>query len=194
MARLAACLLAIALTGCTTIIHPPVAPEDPVSVVVADYGYHSSLLLPLPDGGSMEYAFGEWDWFALNRDEWYRVCGTLCCPNQGALGRRRLSMAPTRAVAEGALYCREAHEIRVARASADLLAKRLDDRFRKNLETRVYNPVLRLEFVHDEIDYCFFVNCNHVLARWLRELGCELDGSACFSSFRVEAPQRHGGH
>jgi hypothetical protein len=53
--------------GCTTTIVPPRAPADPVSVYVTDYGRHSSILLPDPRGHLTEYAFGDWNWFALRQ-------------------------------------------------------------------------------------------------------------------------------
>lgn len=185
---LALALLGIPAAGCVTVIRPPSSPEDPVPVAVIDYGYHSSLLLPLPEGGSVEYAYGDWDWFALNRDEWYRACPTLCWPNPGALGRRRHAVPPSRPALQGVIPCEEILEVQVARSRAELLRKKLEESFEKNLETRVFNPQVQLEFVQGDIDYCFLVNCNHILARWLRELGCDLGGSACFSSFRVELP------
>ena len=185
--RPAACsLILLATAGCVTVIRPPTPVGDPVSVVVLDYGHQSSLLLPSPEGGSVEYAYGEWDWFALNRDEWYRACPTLCCPNPGALGRRRLSIPATSAAAAGVVRCRESIEVRVERAKVDSLLKSLDESFQKGLETRVDNALMQLEFVRYEVDYCFLVNCNHLVGRWLLELGCGLGGSACFSSFRVE--------
>lgn len=182
-------LLLLSVMGCVTVIRPPVAPEDPVPVLVVDYGHHSSLLLPRTDGGCAEYAFGDWGWFALNRDEWYRACPTLCSPNQGALGRRRLGIPPTRSATEGLIVCRESHELQVARADADRLLRSLDAAFEKSSESRVDNPLMKLEFVRHDVDYCFLVNCNHLVARWLRELGCTIGGSACFSRFRVEPPE-----
>jgi hypothetical protein len=181
-------LILLGAAGCITVIRPPLSPEDPVPVVVVDYGHHSSLLLPLPEGGSMEYAYGDWGWFALNRDEWYRACPTLCWPNQGALGRRRLRIDSTRPAAQEALPCREAHEFQVARLKVGQLLQSLDQSFQRHIETRVDNPAMGLEFVHGEFDYCFLVNCNHRVALWLRELECGVGGCASFSRFEVEPP------
>lgn len=155
-------------------------------MVVIDYGYHSSLVLPRPEGGSVEYAYGEWDWFALNRDEWFHVFATLCCPNTGALGRRRLAAPPTIPALREIVRCEEMLEFRVARPRADGLLRRLEEDFQRRIETRVYNPAVQLEFVHSDVDYCFLVNCNHMLGRWLLELGCGLGGCASFSTFRLE--------
>lgn len=179
-------LYLLTAAGCVTVIRPPASPEDPVTVAVVDHGYHSSLLLPSPEGGSVEYGFGEWDWFALNRDAWINVFGTLCWPNQGALGRRLHAAPPAQVARAGALQCEEMLEVEVARAKASALQRRLEESFQARIETRVTNPLLGLDLVHSDDDYCFLVNCNHMLGRWLRELGCELGGTATFSSFRVE--------
>jgi len=157
-----------------------------VTVVVVDHGYHSSLLLPAPEGGSVEYAFGEWAWFALNRDAWYHAFSTLCWPNRGALGRRLHAAPPAQVARAGSLPCEEMLELEVERAKAGALQRRLEESFQGRIGTRVHNPLLGLDLVHGDDDYCFLVNCNHVLGRWLCELGCELGGTATFSSFRVE--------
>ncbi len=177
----AAALIALSLAGCVTAIRPPAAPADPVGVAIVDYGYHASLILPLPGGGAMEYAYGEWNWFALNLDRWYHAIPALCWPTRGTLGRRRHASFPRR----GGLSSQKFLEFRVERARAEALAAALDERYGRNAATEVFNPVNGLTFVHDECDYWCLANCNHVLAAWLRELGCDVGGSACFSSFRI---------
>ena len=48
-------------------IYPPQQSlKEPVTVYVADYGVHSSLLLPTGDGRFVEYAFGDWGYAAQN--------------------------------------------------------------------------------------------------------------------------------
>jgi len=50
--------------GCTSTVIPPKRVTDPAAVFLTDYGRHSSLLLPDREGRLVEYAFGDWDWFA----------------------------------------------------------------------------------------------------------------------------------
>jgi hypothetical protein len=176
--RLFAAALAVAAAGCGATIRPPENPADPVDVALIDYGRHASLALPAGEKAAVEYAYGEWEWFALNQDAWYRAFPALCWPTQGALGRRALPFPP-RVPAEEILI------FRVGRAQADALLARLNARYASRTETPVHNPLVGLSFVPDDADYCATTNCNTVLADWLRELGCEVSGSACLASFSL---------
>lgn len=175
-----AVLLLGTVTGCASTIRPPADPPDPVSVGVIDYGYHASLVLPAENGTSMEYAYGEWEWFALNNDAWYRVFPALCWPTQGALGRRALPLAPDRVVAGEEIIV-----FQVGRAEATALLSRLNQRYASRTEEPVYNPLVGLTLVPDDASYCCFANCNTALADWLRELGCEVSRPTCSANFRL---------
>lgn len=177
MRLLVAAALAASTAGCVTTIRPPSNPADPVDVALIDYGHHASLALPSGDR-AVEYAYGEWEWFALNNDAWYRVFPALFWPTQGALGRRSLPFPPRGPAEEILLF-------RVGRAEADALLARLNARFASRPETPVPNPLVGLTFVPDDVDYCATSNCNSVLAAWLRELGCEVSRPSCFASFRL---------
>lgn len=178
-------LLGLACTaGCATTIRPPADPKDPVVVVLVDYGKHSSLILPEPGGGSVEYAFGEWDYFALNEDDLCTGMAALCCYNQGTLGRRTLAVPPLQASPGG----EELHGLTVARAAADALRLKLGRRYDARPESKVFNPLNGLTFVKDDESYICWNNCNHVVLRWLEELGCKVRGWGCFADFRIEPP------
>ena len=77
--------------GCATTIVPPPHPVEPVPVFITDYGRHSSLLLPHPGGGFTEYAFGDWNWFALKRTTSGDALQALFFSPASTLGRRQLS-------------------------------------------------------------------------------------------------------
>lgn len=171
--------LLLALAGCATTVRPPADPRDPVVVVLVDYGKHSSLILP-SGAGWVEFAYGEWDYFALNEDDLCTGMAALCCFNQGTLGRRNLT-APR-------VHAEELFELRVSRADADALRSRLEERYGRHPETRLHNSLNGLTFVHDDESYICWNNCNHVVARWLEELGCKVGGCGCFADFRILAP------
>jgi hypothetical protein len=171
--------------GCATTIRPPADPKDPVVVVLVDYGKHSSLVLPEPAGGSVEYAYGHWGYFALNENDACTGMFALCCYSQGTLGRRMLEVPPERTALRGRIACEELLELKVERAAADLLRAKLKERWERHADTKVANPLNGLTFVKDDECYICWNNCNHVVLRWLEELGCQISGCGCFADFRI---------
>ena len=83
-------LAVLLLAACTTTVTPPPAPRFPVTVYVADYGRHASLLVPRPGGELVEFAYGEWKWFALGQKSMWRSPAALFWPTAATLGRRSL--------------------------------------------------------------------------------------------------------
>src|ERR1700722_10035619 len=80
--------------GCGT-VHPPTNPTDPIPVYLADYGVHSSVILPTEKGKFVEYVFGDWG-FAVENHDWFipDVPRALFFSTQAGFGRRFLSEAP----------------------------------------------------------------------------------------------------
>lgn len=176
-------LLALS-SACATRIVPPKKVPDPTTVAVINYGRHSSLVLPRETGGSMEYAYGEWKWFAEEKTAPWRVFPALCWSTQGTIGRRPLSFLPSD---ERALQQEGAKSVicfRVSAAAANRLEHRLDDEFSKSPAT-LFNPDEKMYFAKVSDSYWGGHNCNTVLARWLKELGCEAKGTALFSDFEL---------
>ncbi|MHC4416344.1 MAG: DUF2459 domain-containing protein [Planctomycetota bacterium] len=191
-------VVAGALTGCTTSIIPPADPADPVSVFVLDYGRHSSLVLPETDSHVfVEYAYGDWNWFALDRSRWHDVFPTLFWPTRGALGQRRLPVESDPETILRVVACEDVLEVTVSARQAQALFARLHSQFDKHVETLHYQPLYDLSFVHCETAFHLFHNCNHALAGWLRELDCEVRGPAMTADFIVrvgaETPQARPG-
>jgi hypothetical protein len=175
-------------TGCVMHITPPAAPPDPVSVFVADYGYHSSVILPREAGDLVEFAYGEWRWFALNESGWWRALPVTLGSHAGTLGMRTLAGpaeldAVRRHLAAEALY-----ELRVARTDVDALRTRLQYRFDQQRERMIYNPQHRLHFVPDEARYGPSRNCNTETAAWLRALGCKVSGCDSVARLAIAEP------
>jgi hypothetical protein len=175
----------VALTGCTYHIRPSACLRDPVSVFVADYGYHSTLLLPRADGSVMEYAYGERDWFALNRDQWYRVGVVLLWPTPAVLGRRELPGPPEFDALKHQTQPEALHEAPVERDAAARLMHRLDADFDAGRDQLIENPLVGLSFVPYTPSYCITSQCNSRVADWLREMGCRVTGAALNADFKV---------
>src|SRR5437016_69566 len=75
--------LVLLSSGCAS-VYPQPKPTRPTAVYIADYGIHSSLIIPNGDGRYVEYAFGDWYYAALNH----------CWPND-ALGALLVSAKST---------------------------------------------------------------------------------------------------
>lgn len=182
-------LVAVAsgLVSCATTVTPPGKVSDPVTVYLADYGRHSSVLLPRPEAGFVEFEYGEWRWFALNETGFWAAWRALCWPSTGTLGRREWTVAAAEElrVRFGEM---EVYELAVERERAAALRRQLEERWARNASTAVFNPTYDLHFVRDDRAYHLGHNCNPAVAGWLRELGCGVRGPALFSNWRVRLP------
>ena len=173
------------LLGSPTLIIPPTVPAAPVTVYVVDYGYHSRLVLPDGKVKLMQYAYGDWRYFALDRQNLGNGIVALLYPTQGTIGRRQFNnLAEFQGQLErdrNTLLGFEVAEAKVAR-----LLKLLDRRFRQNLPMRVKNPRNHLTFVPDDRDYIMFHNSNHELVTWLKNLDCRVKGFVALPNFQVK--------
>lgn len=191
--------------GCvTTSVTPPRDPTDPVVVYLADYGKHSSLLVPredlaqtgagAPDGGSggarrfTEFAYSSWSWSALRRDTWLHVLPTIGIPGQGTLCVKEwpgpLDEGRVRAQSDA----EHLYPIRVSRSRLLRLTDRLDSIVAGPGE-RILEAPTGWVYVKDDNPYWVMHTCNQAVVMWLRELGCEVSGPAVYASFDVRAPR-----
>jgi hypothetical protein len=177
--------LLLTTTGCSGTIHPPAAASDPVTVYVADYGRHSSLVLPTNNGGYVEWAFGDWDWFALGHTKWYDAMHALIWSPQSTLGRRVLGPQTNDEALCNALNAERVLPIEVPADCAAALMDQLDLRYLKHASTQIHSDYSYMDHVKDAEFYNGLHNCNHITVRWLRALGCRVDGFGFLSAFRV---------
>lgn len=159
------------LAACATTVTSPSAVRDPVTVYMVDYGRHSALFLPRADGTFVEYAYGEWEWFARNNTGVLRAFPAMLWPTKGTLGRDLQISKP------------HGHRLRVEKVAWAKLLAELDTAFESERDTRIYNDLLNMEFVHYDRDFYACNTCNGVMVTWLRTLGCEVSGPGLFSSW-----------
>lgn len=200
-----------AMAGCTTTVRvPAVAAERSETVYLIDYGRHSSLVLPPPPlvsrsltdagdsvslavfesgeslaGHAVEYAYGEWKWYALNENRWPDLFRTMLLPTQGTLGRRDLGMSISADSLRWQIACQAFYPLEVDGALLRQLRDRLDERFESHAATRHDNDLYSMQFVHDDSPYSLAHNCNQVVVQWLRELGCKVSGATVDAKFRI---------
>lgn len=175
--------------GCAPHITPPMVPKNAVTVFVADYGRHSSLLLPDEKGGLVEFAWGDYQWFAENHTGNADGLAALFWSGGSTLGRRQL---PTLLPHDELMHSLSATRLLSFVADADKAAavrEELTERFNRHGDTIIYNESSHVYFVRDDEHYWFAHNCNHLTADWLRELGCRVDGWVLYSNFEISTVQ-----
>lgn len=182
------------MTGCGGTIVPPAHPANPVTVYVADYGRHSTLVMPTSDGGLVEYAFGDWDWLAAMHRQWYRAVGALFFSKESAFGRRFITRVPPMDEMTFALDAKHCVSFDVSRGKMVALRDLLDRQYKAAEASATYSPDGGFMYVKDPEKYWLFHNCNHVTKRWLEELGCDVRGACVTSKFKVEQPQPETDH
>jgi hypothetical protein len=64
----------------------------------------------------------------------------------------------------------------------------LERTFADHTDTALFNDAYHLTFVHHPRSYTYFYNSNHMVADWLRELGCQVRGPAYHSRWNVADP------
>lgn len=168
-------IAAVLLKGCTTTVVAPAQVEDPVAVYILDYGRHPGLVLPRSEHELVEYAYGEWDWFAMNRTGWAGIFRALFINTEATLGRRPIHKE------DGAdwwedIHVSNLHPLIVERRDAESLLAELDQQWESQQDTAVYNRLNELEHVRHDEPYHGFNNSNIVMGRWLEALNCTVRG------------------
>lgn len=195
IALLAAACVPI-LAGCAYRVTPPADVQDPVTLAVVDYGGSSRLRFPLdpaPAAGGVsasadpawaEYGYGEWAWYAENRESLARGALALGWPTRGTLGRR-FGTGPIDAVVPGETV-EAAYLFEAERAGAAALQSRLDAAFAG--QTPVYNPERGLDFVPTQDRYWAGNQSTSRVALWLEQLGCRVSGFSIAANYRFYPP------
>jgi hypothetical protein len=180
-------LLTLFLGGCGGTILPPAHVRNPVPVYVADYGRHSTILLPTPNGGLVEYAFGDWGWLAAFHRGFLNMFGALFFSQGSTLGRRYFRQTPEPGVSIDPAHIKHFVSFDADRDRVEALRQELDAAWESRGDTVV--PTHDSDgflYVRSDERYNLLHNCNHVTARWLRELGCEVKGPTITSKFKVQ--------
>jgi hypothetical protein len=185
--RRVAFLLALSAGGCAMRIEPPGHVVQPATLYVLDYGMHSSVVLPCADG-FVEFAYGHYDWFALNHDRWYHVPGVVLQPGRGTLGTRTLAAGENREPALPAVE--NAYPLVVEAARCERLREQLTSEFNTHAGEAIDNPTIGLRMTPHPRLYWHHYNCNTAVAQWLEQAGCRVTGWRQAAEFRVLSGRR----
>lgn len=164
-------------------IIPPANLINPVSIYLVDYGFHGRLVLPINRGKCLEYAYGDWRYFALNQQDWLTGAAALFLPTQGALGRKlkncdRFDLLATQK--DSSLL-----SITVEKAKVDRLLKVLNSYFDRPATLQIKNSYTGMTLVPYDRTYTVIHNSNHELVRWLQDLGCRVEGFVLWANFQI---------
>lgn len=177
-------------SGCAMHITPPRDVAEPAKIYLADYGRHSSVLLPEDDKTLVEFTYGQWHWFALNKNAWYNAWYLSIFPASGTLGRRVVPNDMSDEEMKSELAALEVYSLNVERSRAIALRDELQRMYDANIDTKVNNSLVGMDFVRAPIIYSlYFQNCNKVVAVWLERMGCHVGGSHHFADFKIKQQQ-----
>jgi hypothetical protein len=166
--------------GCTTYVIPPTHPSGPATVYLTDYGRHSSVLLPTAQGDLDEYAYGDWNFWAIERTpRWWHGLRALFGSPQATLAWRRVPAPVSDAELLKILKCDRLMKFEVDGARARELSDRLHARYKASPTTSpVFSSYSNMYHVKDDELYWGCHNCNHATKQWLQALGCDVRGMA----------------
>jgi hypothetical protein len=173
--------------GCSTAIVPPrVEPARATQVLVADYGYHSTVIFPNSQGKLTEYAYGDYTFFCQNQKSILTALHALFCSEQATIGRRELPQkTDDEAAFNKAIGAVGVLKFDVPADRVRELERTLARRFTETNEKPFFSNVHHLFFVRDAEHYGIAHNCNHFTAENLEILGCKLEGWPVLSKFHL---------
>lgn len=184
-------LLGSGCAGVTQLARRSATVEAPTTVFLVEYErYHHSIAF---DTGGVfeEFTYGDWRLYAHHDRAWYQAAWFMTVPSQGTLGRRVVPRhgATLEALCETFHGCVAIHPLRVERARAGALMRRLRETHRAHRASGLYNPLEDTVFVHHDDDYSFRFTCNHALAGWLNRLGFDVEGPLLLANFAHGLPE-----
>jgi hypothetical protein len=180
-------LAGLGLGGCQHRIEPPASVSDPVAVFVIDYGRHASLALPADEDGLVEWSWGDWNWFALERTGIPDGLRALFASPRSTLSRRALAAAESADEVSARLGAENVLSLEVERVRAAALQGELEARWRRGSDEALAHPGGRV-FVPEDRRYSLFNNSVHEVARWLEALGAKVTGMSLTANFSLREP------
>ena len=177
----------LGLGGCQHVITPPVSVSDPVGVFVVDYGRHASLALPKEDSSLVEWSWGDWNWYALERIGAVEGLQALFASPRSTLSRRKLAPATNTEELAARVGAERVLALNVERERARALQRRLEARWLRRRQHAVRHSSGRV-FVPDDARYSLSNNSVHELGRWLEALGAQVSGTGVTANFKLREP------
>lgn len=173
-------------------IRPPEHVAEPVSVHIVDYGDTSRLWLPEDEGGFTEWGYGDWRWYAKDRQSLLYGSVIFIWPTTGTLGRHERATGPWGP--DGQLlpdlvgYATHIHTFDVEMSALRDLRAALDERFARQSETEFFNERRQMSFVKDDTSYWLGHQSSSEMAGWAKALGCRVSGFSLRANYDLKPP------
>lgn len=176
----------LALAACAATVSCPDPEGDTRTAILLDHGRHASLVLENPDGGTVRYSWGDRRWYADDDTSFASGFNALFRRTPAVLARRELAAPPGIDAVRAALgvVVEHAWAVDVPAARSDRLLDDLETAFYSDPAAIFRNDDYRLDFAPHPRPYTLAYNSNHMVADWLRELGCDVRGSPKLSNWR----------
>jgi hypothetical protein len=104
---------------------------------------------------------------------------------QSSFGRRIIPAPESDEALAKTLEADRVMHLQVSSEPAEKLLDKLNHRFEKHADTKMYSDYSMMDQVKDSEHYWILNNCNHVTMRWLKKLGCRVDGFGIMSHFKL---------
>lgn len=181
-----AAALSLWLPGCATTVIPPETVAEPARIGLLDHGHHASLILESDDGSMVRYAYGDWQWYALGRTGVLEGIAALLWPTPAGLGRRQLPgpFSPAAVERGVGVPIEDALYLVVDGAYVRRLTARLDRIFQENAPRQTNSELRGMVFVPHPEPYSILHNSNRLVAEWLEDLGCRVEGPTILSDWQ----------
>ena len=188
IAGLAASGIVAACAATYVVAPPPLAPAATrAPIAVLDHGRHSSLVIGLPDGRMVRYAYGDWRWYAEGKTGAAEGYAALFRDTPGALGRRVMAGPLTAETLRRQVHVviEDMLLLDVDAAAAQRLVNRLDGIAEAGRARMLTNQQADLDFFPHPAPYTEAHSSNRVLAGWLREMGAEVEGDGLIADWKL---------
>ncbi|MCP4408999.1 MAG: hypothetical protein GY807_14820 [Gammaproteobacteria bacterium] len=170
-------LISILICSCSTTVVLPENDSPTTKMYLLKYttwGHHS--LAFYQEGKLIEYTFGDWELFALNKRDGWTAWKNMTFLTQGALGKKVVSWSPGQPICENFRDCDVAVAFQAPEEKVTELFIKLQRIYAENSDSEIFNQEEGIYFVKYDKSYWSFHNCNHEIADWLEQLGGEVSG------------------
>lgn len=186
-----AIFIVMSLSGCATtyVVAPPALAPSAVRtpVAVLDHGRHSSLVVGLPDGRMVRYAYGQWAWYAEGKTTAGQGLTALFGESPSALGRRELPGPLTEATLRSQVRVgiESVLLLDVDAEAARRLVAQLDAIAEQGRDRRLINHDVDLDFFPYPVPYSQAHSSSRMVAGWLRDMGADVAGDGLIADWRL---------